>query len=34
MDDYALWDTKPGKFNASPDGEVIDCYLIAEHILS
>jgi hypothetical protein len=30
MDDYALWGTKPGKFNSSADGDIIDCYLVTE----
>ena len=34
MDDYALWGTKPGKFNSSADGDIIDCYLATEvHIV-
>jgi len=28
MDDYAPWGTKPGKFNSSADGDIIDCYLV------
>jgi hypothetical protein len=26
MDDYALWGTKPFKFNSSADDDIIDCY--------
>ena len=31
MDDYALWGTKPGKFNSSVDGDIIDCNVVTEY---
>jgi hypothetical protein len=31
MDDYVLWETKPGKFNSSADDDTIDCYLVTEY---
>jgi hypothetical protein len=31
MDDYAMWGTKPGKFNPSADDDIIDRYLVTEY---